>query len=333
MTGEGLRAGGVVAAPPAWYVTAVEAVRLARLHWRHALTLAATGAVVGTVTALVLPSRYQAKAAFQAENPPNEPSLGGGLAGALGSQLASLPLGGTQNRPQLLADLLETDAVLRHVVHAMYVWEGQPQTLIAIYGYASKPRPELRDYLAIKKLHKALSVDVDIRTGIVRFDVEAYTPELALAVAETTLAALNEANVALRQRRGSAERTFTAQRSTDARLQLAAAESTLALFNQTNRNLQTSATLQLEQARLRRNVDMAQQLFVQLQLQEEQAALQELRNTPMISVIDPPVLPARHSWPNRPLAVITGLLIGLFVAYLRLSTRPAALGQGAGLPT
>ncbi len=283
---------------------------------------------------LLLPSRYRAKAAFQAENPPNDMPLGGGgIAGLRGSQLASLPLGGAmQNRPHLLADLLLTDAVLRHVVHAAFAWEGQPQTLIAIYGYQAKPRPELRDYYAIKKLHKAISVDVDIRTGIVRFEVEAYTPELALAVADTTLAALNEANVALRQRRGSAERTFTAQRTADARQQLAAAESTLALFNQTNRNLQTSATLQLEQARLRRNVDIAQQLFLQLQLQEEQAALQELRNTPTISVIDPPVLPARRSWPNRPLGVVMGLLIGLLVAYVRLTTRPATVGRRPGLP-
>jgi uncharacterized protein involved in exopolysaccharide biosynthesis len=310
-------------------VTSVELWRLARLYWREVLTLAVTGAVVGAGTVLVLPSRYRAKAAFQAENPPNETPLGGGIAGLLGSQLASLPLGGAmQNRPQLLAELLVTDAVLRHVVHATFPWEGQPQTLISIYGFASKPRPELRDYLAIKKLHRAVSVDVDVRTGIVRFEVEAYTPDLALAVAETTLAALNEANVALRQRRGSAERGFTAQRSADARQLLAAAESTLALFNQTNRNLQTSATLQLEQARLRRNVDIAQQLFLQLQLQEEQAALQELRNTPTISVIDPPVLPARRSWPNRPLGVVTGLLIGLLVAYVRLAPRPAAVGRG-----
>lgn len=333
MSAEGVRAGGAVAAPPAWYVASVELWRLARTHWREVLTLALTGAVVGAGTVLVLPSRYRAKAAFQAENPPNQLPLGGGIASLLGSQLAALPLGGSQSSPQLLGDLLTTDAVLRHVVNAAFPWQGQAQTLVTIYGLAAKPRPELRDYLATAKLKKALSVDVDIRTGIVRFAVEAYTPELALAVAETTLAALNEANVNLRKRRGGAERAFTAQRSADARLILAAAESTLALFNQTNRNVQTSATLQLEQARLRRNVDMAQQLFLQLRLQEEQAALQELRSTPAISVIDPPVLPARRSWPNRPLGVALGLLIGLVVAYLRLSVRPAPVGRGAGLQT
>lgn len=86
--------------------------------------------------------------------------------------------------------------------------------------------------------------------------------------------------MALRKRRGGTERGFTAHRAADARLLLATAESSLAVCIQANRNLQTSATLQLEQARLRRHGDMAQQLFLQLRLQEEQAALQQLRNTP-----------------------------------------------------
>ncbi len=304
--------------PPGWYVMAVLLLRQARANWRLVMALALVGAVAGTATALLLPSRYQAKAAFQAENPPSQLQLGGGgLAGLIGSQLGGLQFG-SPNSPQLLADLLTTDAVLRRVVNRSYPWRGQPATLAAIYGY-DRERPELRDFLAIKKLHGALSVDLDIRTGVVRFTVEGRTPELALAIAETTLAALNEANIELRKQRASAERAFTAQRSADAGLALAAAENSLAAFYQRNRNLTTSPTLQMEEANLRRSVDIAQQLFVQLRLQEEQAALQALRNTPAIGVIDPPVLPARRSWPNRKLAVATGLLIGLALAFLRLA--------------
>ena len=169
---------------------------------------------------------------------------------------------------------------------------------------------------------RALSVDLDLRTGVVRFTVEGRSPQLALAIAETTLAALNEANVELRRQRASAERAFTGQRSADARVTLAAAESSLAAFYQRNRNLTTSPTLQMEEATLRRSVDIAQQLFVQLRLQEEQAALQALRNTPAIGVIDPPVLPARRSWPNRRLTVVLGLLIGLAAAFVRLTWPP-----------
>jgi uncharacterized protein involved in exopolysaccharide biosynthesis len=306
--------------PPAWYLTSARLLREARAHWRQVAVLAITGAVVGGVTALVLPSRYRAAAAFQAESPPNPIQMAGGLASVLGSQLGGLQFG-SANSPQLLGDLLQTDAVLRHVVNAKFAWDGSTATLATIYGYGTR-RPELRDYLAIKKLRGLFSVDVDIRTGIVRFALEARTPELALAVAETTLAALNDANIELRKQRASAERSFTAQRSADARLTLSAAESTLAAFNQRNRNLVTSPTLQMEQGRLQRTVDMAQQLFVQLRLQEEQAALQELRNTPAISVIDPPVLPVRRSFPRRSLAVAAGLAIGLALAFIRLASKP-----------
>ncbi len=304
---------------PAWYVAGVQLWREARANWRFVLTLALVGAASGTVAALLLPSRYEAKAAFQAENPPNQlPVGGGGLAGLLGSQLGALGVGGSQSTPQLLASLLTTDAVLRHVVNATFPWKGQSMSLAAIYGFDHN-RAELRDFFAIRKVRHALTTDLDLRTGVVRFRIEGWTPELALAMAETTLAALNDANIALRKQRASAERAFTAQRSADARLALAVAESSLAAFYQRNRNLTTSPTLQMEEANLRRSVDIAQQLFVQLRLQEEQAALQELRNTPSIGVIDPPVLPAQRSWPKRRLTVALGLLIGLAVAFARLS--------------
>jgi uncharacterized protein involved in exopolysaccharide biosynthesis len=306
-------------APPAWYLIGVQLWREARASWRLVVTLALAGAAGGTAAALLLPSRYEAKAAFQAENPPSQVPLGGaGIAGLLGSQLGALGLGGSQSTPQLLASLLTTDAVLRHVVNATFPWKGQSMSLAAIYGLDHN-RAELRDFLAVAKLRRALSTDLDLRTGVVHFSIEGWTPELALAMAETTLAALNDANIALRKQRASAERAFTAQRSADARLALAVAESSLAAFYQRNRNLTTSPTLQMEEASRRRSVDIAQQLFVQLRLQEEQAALQELRNTPSIGVIDPPVLPARRSWPKRGLTVALGLLIGLAVAFAKLS--------------
>jgi len=163
-----------------------------------------------------------------------------------------------------------------------------------------------------------MSVDVNVRTGVVRFSVEARTPELAKALAETTLAALNEANVALRQARAGAEQIFAAERAEALRRDLAGAENALAKFYERNR-IVNSPVLQMEEARLRRTVDMAQQVYVQVRLQEEQAAIQAVRNTPAISVIDPPLVPVKRSWPNRRLAVAAGFVIGLALALLRLT--------------
>jgi uncharacterized protein involved in exopolysaccharide biosynthesis len=73
----------------------------------------------------------------------------------------------------------------------------------------------------------------------------------------------------------------------------------------------------MQESKLKRAVDMAQQVYVQLRLQEEQAAVQEVRNTPAISVIDPPLVPVKRTWPKRRMAVLLGMIVGLAVAGAR----------------
>jgi uncharacterized protein involved in exopolysaccharide biosynthesis len=192
--------------------------------------------------------------------------------------------------------------------------------LAVVYGYDDEP-PGRRDYLTVRKLRKAMAVDVNIRTGIVRFSVEARTPQLAEALAESALVALNQANIALRQARAEAEETFTSERAEHARGELSASEGALANFYERNRAIANSPALQMEEARLKRSVDMAQEVYVQLRLQAEQAAVQAVRNTPSISVVDPPLLPVKRSWPQRRVAVVLGALIGLAVAGARLLLR------------
>jgi uncharacterized protein involved in exopolysaccharide biosynthesis len=304
--------------PLRWYAVAQLALRQAHTHWRSLAALPLTGAVVGGVTAMLLPSYYRSGAAFQAESA-SPPQLSGALAG-LSSQIGALPLSG-QSNAQLFGDLLTTDAVLRRVTKATFPWMGRMARLADIYGFDGKAE-RLREFYTVDKLRAMFTVNVDNRTGVVRFDVEGRSPELADAIAESTLAALNQANIALRQARAGAERAFTAERAEQARKGLSDAEGTLAAFYQRNRTISGSPVLQMEEARLRRSVDMAQQLYVLLRLQEEQAAVQELRNTPAISVIDPPLVPAKRSWPSRRLATLTGLLIGLAAALVRLLLKP-----------
>jgi uncharacterized protein involved in exopolysaccharide biosynthesis len=212
---------------------------------------------------------------------------------------------------------LTTDAVLRRVANDSFSWQGKAEPLAAIYGYDGQS-DALRAFNTVKKLRKAVKVDVNIRTGVVRFSIEARAPELAEAFAESTLAALNAANVDLRRTRAAAERQFTADRAEHAKEDLREAEQALADFYQRNRSISASPLLQLEEGQLKRQVDMAQQVYVQLRLQEEQAAVQEVRNTPAISVIDPPIVPAKRSWPSRRLAAGLGLVIGLTLAFIRV---------------
>jgi uncharacterized protein involved in exopolysaccharide biosynthesis len=301
-----------------WYQFTRAVINEIRGHWRSLVVLSLVGGAIGFGVATLLPSNYKSGAAFQAEAQTGSP-LSGSVA-AIASQLGASPLAGASNA-QFFGDLLTMDAVLRRVGKATFPWDGSSQSLATIYGASRLPSGK-REFAVVQRLRKALSVDVNVRTGVVRFTVEARTPELAEAIAESTLAALNEANIILRQGRAAAEQTFTADRAEQARLELTRAESTLTAFYQRNRALGNSPGLQLEEARRRRAVELAQQLYLQLRLQEEQAAVQAVRNTPAISVIDPPLVPTRRSWPNRRLATFVGVLLGALLSFVMVLQRP-----------
>lgn len=303
----------MTAAPTGWYLTGAGLLAAAREHWKTVAGFGFLGALVATVTVLLLPPRFSAGASFQAENP--SPAVMGGALAGIASQLGGLQLT-TQSNALLLGDLLRTEAVLRRAARATYPWLGAHVPLAVVYRLDGKPEG-LRDLLTVRRLRRFLSTDVNIRTGIVAFSVQARTPELALALAETLLVALNEANIGLRQARAAAERSFSGERAEDARAELTRAEDELAEFYARNR-IVDAPTLQMEETRLRRAADMAQQLYIQLRLQQEQAAIQAVRNTPAISIVDRPLLPARKSWPKRRLAVVAGLFAGLAIGLVRV---------------
>jgi uncharacterized protein involved in exopolysaccharide biosynthesis len=140
---------------------------------------------------------------------------------------------------------------------------------------------------------------------------------------------LNDFNISIRQSRARAERKFTSARVADARDSLSHAEDALAAFNMRNR-VANSPGLQVERDRFQRAVDVASQIYLQLRGQAEQAALQEVRDTPALTVIDPPLLPIRQSWPNRRLTVIAATLAGFLVAALYLLATSSAAGPAPG---
>jgi uncharacterized protein involved in exopolysaccharide biosynthesis len=70
-------------------------------------------------------------------------------------------------------------------------------------------------------------------------------------------------------------------------------------------------------------------LYVTLSTSYEQARIEEFRDTPSITIVDPPRPPYRKAWPKRALLVggagVLGLVLGLAIALLRQSV--SALDQ------
>ena len=298
---------------------AARLVDRSRAAWRSLLVFALVGGAVGAGASFLIAPVFESEAAFQAETQ-SSLQLPGSLAG-LASQLGSLPIGGTVNA-QFFADILPADAVLRRVTADSFPWKGRMAPLAVIYGVDDDQPAPMQEYITVNRLRRSLTVSVNTRTNMVRFSVEAPTPELARALAEGVLRAINEVNVTLRQTRAGAEQTFTAARAEDARKDLARSEEALTRFYQRNRSITGSPALVTEEGRLRRAVEMSQTIYTQLRLQQEQAAVQAVRNTPAISIVDPPIEPVRKSKPKRKMAALFGMFVGLCLGGLRLVLDP-----------
>jgi uncharacterized protein involved in exopolysaccharide biosynthesis len=89
----------------------------------------------------------------------------------------------------------------------------------------------------------------------------------------------------------------------------------------------------LELARLVREVQKQEQLYVLLTAQYEEARIDEARDVVTVDVLDPPQPPERKSHPHRLLVIIAGFLLssGLGMAYalFQEEKRPGSPGTGA----
>jgi uncharacterized protein involved in exopolysaccharide biosynthesis len=287
---------------------------------RSALSIITLGAgvLLGVSLALLLPSRFPATASFVPESESGRMPLNAGLAG-LASQFGVLP--GKSDPPQFYADMLRSEKLQLGVLNKTYSAElsgvGRPATLFEILGIKSPVSPRDRDD-GLRKLNRYLAVSVNPRTNVITFTVEAPNPQLAVAVANDLLAAINNLNVDLRQERAAAQRKFVDDRLRDAAGSLRAAEDSLRAFVLANRSFQGSPSLQLEESRLRRNVDLRQTLYVNLSQQLDQASIDAARNTPALTLLDEPLLVTKRSFPNRRLIASAAVCVAVALLLLLL---------------
>ena len=185
-------------------------------------------------------------------------------------------------------------------------------TLLRILGLKGRDAADSL-YRGVKKLDDLVAVNVNTATGIVSVSVDAHYPALAAAVANRFVEYLNAFNAQYRQSQAREQRKFVEQRLTDGEGELRRAEEDLRTFYERNRSWQQSPQLTFEEGRLRRQVDIRQELYLSLKREYETARIQEVNDTPVITVIDAATAPVKKSSPKRALWVIIALVLGSMI--------------------
>jgi len=299
--------------------------------WRHRrlIGVLATGlSCVVVVITLLQPRTYSSVTTFMPQSPQGRLSQLSGLAAQFGFSVSSNEPAGS---PAFYAFLLQSRELLRTAVRTTYDLpaNGGSRRADLVQWYDPPGRtPLAREEVAIDKLRRDLRASTDAESGTVQLKVRSRSARLAFEVTDRLMQLVSEFNLQKRQSQAAAERKFVQGQVGEAMGRLHAAEDRLQAFLQQNREYRTSPQLVFQNDRLAREVSMQQQVYSSLAQAFEQARIEEVRNTPVVTLVDPPNLPGQ---PDRRwllakglLAALLGALIGVFVALVRAFGHRAA---------
>lgn len=261
---------------------------------------------------------YTAVASFMPE--------GGTRSGASGLQTVAsrfgleMPLvGGGTASPTFYANLLDSREILTPLVLDTFTVERG----IEDQGRGAR-RGILLDFLELGDLPQPVAVQRGVEwlrgvtdptvtpsTGVVSLTVTTPWPELSEDLARGLLERLNAFNLERLQSQAAAERRFVEDRLAEVQEDVRLIEEELKDFLQSNREFQNSPELRFQHDRLQRQVAMRQQLFTSLSQSYEQARINEVRNTPVITVLEQPVEPVDRNPRGLKQRGLLGLALGL----------------------
>jgi len=300
-------------------ISLLEVFNLLLRHRHRIVGLAVLVAAVAVGAVFLAGPTWRATAAFVPQGSDAERGRLANLAGQFG---INVPTGDAAGQsPAFYAELLRSREVLRPVAEASYTFleggagdggdaEQIAGTLPEILEIEEET-PGLETAGAMEWLREdAVEVRTDPETGMVNLSVDTRWAGLSHAIAERLLTLVNEFNLETRQSRAAAERTFIEGRLAEREDSLLAAENRLESFLQSNRQFENSPELLFRHDRLQRQVARHQQVVTSLSQAYEEARVSEVRNTPVITVLEPAERPLEPESRDLGLRLALGLALG-----------------------
>ena len=292
-----------------------DVVACVRRHRRFVFLWPLIAAVVTAVVVLIIPPRFGATTRFTADSPTPR----GGLESAVGGLAAQAGLlfgaTGGQTSPLYYAAVLRSRELLEHVVQLPLRVPDSPSDSADLLSQwrVRGDSPALRLDKAVRRLGRRMDISVDRPTGVISLSVQDESPIRAADIANRLVLLLDQFNLERRRTRAQRRRVFVEARVREAQAQLAGSEERLERFEAGNRMWRSSPPLTLTHDRLRRQVDIDQDVFLTLRREFETARVDEVNDVPVLTVVDHAAPPVRKSYPRRTLSVLLAFGIALGV--------------------
>ena len=242
----------------------------------------------------------------------------GGLAGLASQFGVNVPMGpqADLSSPSLFPELLRSRTFAKKVLEKEFYSEKYKQnlTLLAILTHGDQKPKENKETLitkAISPLNSMVNFEQS-DNAFSTLSVKASNPLFAKRLVEEILFELEALNRFFKSESVNQKINFIDQRILAVEEDLQKSEQALKFFNEQNRQI-SSPSLQLDQERLARNVEIQKGIFLTLKQQQELAKIEEVQEATVIQVLDMPEIALFPNNKKLRLNVILGFIFGAFV--------------------
>jgi uncharacterized protein involved in exopolysaccharide biosynthesis len=307
---------------------------LAVLLRRRGTIVATTVVCVGLAVAFTLTrtDEFTTQASFRPQGSEASASQLLALAGQFGVNVPGV--GGEELSPAFYAELLVSREILQRIADRSYTVEGMGAAPLVDLLEIEEDTEALRVEEAIEQLRENLvSIQTGRETGILTIEVTTEWPDLSQAIAERLLDEIQVFNLETRRSQAMVERMFIEARVDSAQAILLEAEAEMEVFLQANRRYEDSPELTFQQERLQRTISLRQQLYTGLVQALDEARIAEVRDTPVITILQAPFLPPGPDDRSLLLSIALGIVLGgmggIVLAFIVEAIRRPAPGDPA----
>jgi len=176
--------------------------------------------------------------------------------------------------------------------------------------------PEERLYMAYKVLLKSMKIAIDHTSMSLTLFVDTHDPQLAADIANIMIEELDKLNQEIRTAKAKSNKNFIEERLEETKKRLRSAEEIFKVFREKNRRVEGSPELLIQQGRLKREIELQQEVFITLTREHELAKIQEVKDTPQIYTLSKAKPPVEKSSPKRKRNVIISVFLSVFLGII-----------------
>lgn len=282
-------------------------------HWKKTAIFCIAITVISAVILLVMPNHYTAQVTIL-------PSSGKSELSGLFTLASQLGYSSGQNEPafnipQVIAKVIRSQLIADMLSEKTYFSSRHNKKLTLAQVFDIKEdNPNRLKYYLYQAFNNAILINIDTKIKTVDLSVQTSDPNISAQLANDIIEALDNYNKTYRINKAKLNREFIEKRLLETQQKLAMSENELKIFRERNMRIADSPLLQLKLQQLLRDQRVQEELYLILIKEYEAAKLQEVRDTPIIDIIEKAQPPVIKSGPRRLKTLLVIMLMSLLLS-------------------